>query len=76
MNKSVTTLSIVGLLGASNVNFASEEVIDVFHLDGNYGNGQIPVELNFTAPASGGKDGSINIKFGGFGIAEEDKQQN
>lgn len=82
MNKLITTLSIAVILGVKSVSFASGEAIDAFSLDGNYGNGQILVEQNFTAPGSGGEDGCIKSEFGGFGITEEkmpkekDKQQN
>ena len=77
MNKLVASLSIIGLLAISNISSAAES--DLTRVSAYAG--QIPAKLNFTAPASGGEDDSINIKFGGFGIAEkempeEDQQQN
>jgi hypothetical protein len=67
MNKLVTTLSIITVLSASNVSFASGG--DVTRLS-HYA-GQIPTELNFTKPSTGEGDGGIDIKFGGFGTKDK-----
>ena len=71
MNKLVTSLSIIGLFATSNISFAVEG--DAIKLS-SYA-GQIPTELNFTAPKSIPRDMAMSVSFGGFGIKDKTEQK-